>query len=56
MKKSLTQKQIKFIQEFLRNDGVAVKAALFAYDRLYLLPTACRYRNKPAPARYNRQR
>ena len=32
MRKSLTQKQIKFIQEFLRNNGVAVKAALFAYD------------------------
>jgi len=32
MKESLTQKQIKFYQEYLRNKGIAVKAALFAYD------------------------
>lgn len=32
MRKSLTQKQIKFIQEYITNGGIAVKAALVAYD------------------------
>lgn len=32
MKKSLTQKQLKFIYEFVKNGGIAVRAALVAYD------------------------